>query len=120
MARGYLSPKAARKLGPVVRAFYRGGRNRPPHRFRTGFDDPGDFFRLARFAGTWNKGETKEVEQCDEYGDPMGSGYVFDVVNHAADVETPNEDSYGYLGACKLGRVWILMWFECDVADTGS
>ena len=116
MSRGYLTRENAGRVAKTVRAYERGSRDMPPIKFRWGGDE-GDWFRLARFAGTWNKGETKEVEQCDESGDPLGSGDLFDVVNYAADVETPDESTYGYLGACLLGETWILMWFECDVGS---
>jgi hypothetical protein len=74
--------------------------------------------RVCRFAGTWAKGTTATVEVLDEDWEPFGPTVEIDVVNLAADVETPNEESYGKLGCRRYGGAWVLDWFECDVEDT--
>lgn len=112
--------ETARRVLSVTRKIERSGRDMGPTKLRTSTGDD-DSFRLARFAGTWGKGTAETVELVDEETlEAATPALSFEVLNLAADVSTPDSESYGFLGACRQGRIWILCWFECDVAEAGS
>jgi hypothetical protein len=85
--------------------------------------DPAPRLWVGRFAGTWNKFETKTVDVCVKDGStyiPIEPAETAEVWNGAADVETPDEESYGFLGFSERGGGKVVDWFECDVAEEGS
>lgn len=77
--------------------------------------DPGPDKRLAKFAGTWNKGTTATVKLLEEDLADASPEIEFECENFVTDISTPNEYSFGKLSCYRIGETWFLDTFECDV-----
>jgi hypothetical protein len=71
-----------------------------------------DSFRVARFQGYWESGQTKTVQLLDDTGTLVSPTVEFNVVNFVADFSTNGQ--WRKLGACRYGSTWVMVWFQCN------
>ena len=118
MSRGVLlDEQSARRMERVTIAYERGNRDAKPIKFRTVADEDETKF-VGKFAGTWNKGETKTITVWRKTDGVWGeTDEEYEVENLQADVSTPNESSFGWVTFSFRGGAYVMDTFECGVAE---
>ena len=119
MKKARYTEETARRVLKATTKIERGSRDMPATSLPRAPGDDGGY--VGKFAGVWLKGETKTITLWRKIsGTWEETSLTFEVENLAADVETPGEESPGWVGFSFRSGAYLVDWFECDVDALGS